>query len=42
MILSVTIPPEFEYVDMVVRYFWPVVGVSSFLGLIWLVAVCRN
>lgn len=36
------ISPAFEYVDVVATNFWPAVGVSSFLGLIWLVAVCRN
>jgi hypothetical protein len=42
MLLAVTIPPAFEYVDMVVKHFWQAVGVFSFLGLVGLVAVCRN
>jgi hypothetical protein len=42
LILSVTIPPAFEYVAMVMDWFWPaVIGMASF-GLGYICGGCAQ
>lgn len=40
MILSVTIPPAFEYVGTAIEWFWPVVAICAALGLGYIVGRC--
>jgi hypothetical protein len=42
MILSVTIPPEFAYVGMVVDWFWPVVAILAALGIGYIAGGCAQ